>query len=44
VHVQSLVPDATAAFTADRRTAAATNAPMFTHAILKTDELLSPLV
>lgn len=39
----TLVPDATAAFSADGMKAAATNAPMFAHAILKTDELLSQL-
>jgi nicotinamidase-related amidase len=39
----TLVPDATAAFNQEGMVAAATNAPMFAHAILKTDELLAQL-
>jgi nicotinamidase-related amidase len=39
----TLVPDATAAFSADGMKAAATNAPMFSHAMLKTNELLAQL-
>jgi nicotinamidase-related amidase len=39
----TLVPDATAAFSPEGMTAAATNAPMFAHAILKTDELIKAL-
>jgi nicotinamidase-related amidase len=39
----TLVPDATAAFSPEGMVAAATNAPMFAHAILKTDELLAQL-
>jgi nicotinamidase-related amidase len=37
----TLVPDATAAFSPEGMVAAATNAPMFAHAILKTDDLLA---
>jgi nicotinamidase-related amidase len=39
----TLVPDATAAFSPEGMAAAATNAPMFAHAILKTDELMAAL-
>jgi nicotinamidase-related amidase len=39
----TLVPDATAAFSPEGMAAAATNAPMFAHAILRTDELLARL-
>lgn len=39
----TLVTDATAAFSPEGLTAAATNAPMFAHAILKTSELLDTL-
>ncbi len=39
----TVVPDATAAFSPEGMTAAATNAPMFAHAILTTEELLSQL-
>jgi nicotinamidase-related amidase len=39
----TLVPDATAAFSPEGMTAAATNAPMFAHAILSTEELLAQL-
>lgn len=39
----TLVPDATAAFSPEGMAAAAANAPMFAHAIHKTDELL-PLI
>jgi nicotinamidase-related amidase len=39
----TLVPDATAAFSPEGMSAAATNAPMFAHAILKTDELIKAL-
>jgi nicotinamidase-related amidase len=39
----TIVPDATAAFSHEGMVAAATNAPMYAHAILKTDELLAQL-
>ena len=39
----TLVPDATAAFSAEGMRAAEVNAPMFAHAIVKTDELLAQL-
>jgi nicotinamidase-related amidase len=39
----TLVPDATAAFSAAGMVAAAENAPMFAHAILTTEELLAQL-
>ena len=39
----TLIPDATAAFSPEGMVAAATNAPMFAHAILTTKELLSLL-
>jgi nicotinamidase-related amidase len=39
----TLVPDATAAFSPEGMVAAATNAPMFAHAILSTSELLEQL-
>jgi nicotinamidase-related amidase len=39
----TLVPDATAAFSPEGMVAAATNAPMFAHAILKTSDLLVQL-
>jgi len=39
----TIVPDATAAFSHEGMVAAATNAPMYAHAILKTDELLGQL-
>lgn len=37
----TIVPDATAAFSPAGMVAAATNAPMYAHAILKTDELIA---
>jgi len=39
----TLVPDATAAFSREGMVAAATNAPMFAHAILSTSQLLNAL-
>jgi len=39
----TIVPDATAAFSHEGMLAAATNAKMYAHAILKTDELLTQL-
>ncbi|BBD96989.1 cysteine hydrolase [Sphingobium amiense] len=39
----TIVPDATAAFSHEGMVAAATNAPMYAHAILKTEELLGQL-
>jgi nicotinamidase-related amidase len=39
----TLVPDATAAFNPEGMAAAATNAPMFAHSVLKTDELINTL-
>ena len=39
----TLVPDATAAFSAEGMRAAEVNAPMFAHAILSTDDLLTQL-
>jgi len=39
----TIVPDATAAFNPAGMIAAATNAPMYAHAILKTDELLAAI-
>ncbi|MGY2733849.1 isochorismatase family cysteine hydrolase [Sphingomonas sp. UYP23] len=39
----TIVPDAQAAFNPEGMVAAATNAPMFAHAILKTDEVLARL-
>jgi nicotinamidase-related amidase len=39
----TIVPDATAAFSAEGMTAAAINAPMYAHAILKTDDLLAAI-
>lgn len=39
----TLVKDATAAFSHEGMQAAATNAPMFAHAILSTSELLDQL-
>ena len=39
----TIVPDATAAFSHEGMAAAATNAPMYAHAILKTEDLLAQL-